>query len=211
MFLAVVLFSCAPTVANGASDGKGTVYLANDASLNFDVSYDVSFPSQPQNRSWSSVSLTLFAGRRWLSVGLLRGYPGQSQLSAFTISDRSRYSARPVSCRHKCRVELSCDGTFVIARVDDGVVGEWRRADIGFKKPTLQLDAEVRDLGDAIMATLIAERSFVDGKILGGPKCGFTEQGIKPRIGRVESIIFSGYRRIDAPQALLVSKQIPSH
>lgn len=169
-----------------STDGEATVYLTSDFSGDFDVSYDVQFPPSPGNRSWTFVSVLLLgrsAASGSVSVGLSRGAPRDTTLSAFTSAAQPKaspvYRNIPVNCKAECTIELRGDATTISALVDRRFVGTWSRKDLALSKPYVQINGEVTGLGDRISARLISVRSKAGNKVLPAPTCAFTTQGIR--------------------------------
>jgi hypothetical protein len=193
-------------VTSVSTDGEATVYLNTDFGQDFDLAYDVTFEPAPENKSWSTVSILLVGAKfpsASVSVGLSRGYPNATTLSAFTTSahpnERQTYRAFPVQCMVRCRLELRAQRGDLYALVDGRELASWPRWGYPMANPAVQVNGEVGEVGDRLSASLVSARRRLAGVPTPAPTCAFTTQGIEPRaLGTPGSIAFAGSRRPDA-------------
>jgi hypothetical protein len=113
----------------------------------------------------------------------------------------------PATCLPACTLVLRGDryGLYAFAITVAGIqkVGSWARADFGFVRPYIQLNAEVTSPGDRIAAALIPVRLVVDAHDLPSPRCGFTTRGVEPRRAANGLLRFSGSYRPTAPASFV--------
>lgn len=173
-----------------STDGEATVYLTDNFSHDFDVSYDVYFPPPKSNRSWSFVSLLLL-GRvspsGSVGVGLSRGSPHETTLFGFTDATSAKgkplYRSIDVRCESECNIELRGDLATIRASIDHQTVGRWSRRDLGLINPYIQINGEVSAVGDQILARLRPIRTQTGWRPLPNPTCAFTTQGVSAHAG----------------------------
>ncbi|HKU66177.1 MAG TPA: hypothetical protein VJP85_00185 [Candidatus Baltobacteraceae bacterium] len=183
-----------------STDGEATVYLTEDFSGDFDLTYDVHFPASPGNHSWSVISLLLLGrtpGGGFVSVGLSRGSPRQTVLSAFTDAARAQassvYRSSPVRCTTECTIELRGTKNAIFALADHRPIGTWQRKALALRRPYVQVNGEVSAIGDRISARLFAVRTKNGHRKLPVPTCAFTTQGVRAYAMR-GGLRFSGRR-----------------
>lgn len=192
-----------------STDGEATVYLTNDFSKDFELSYAVAYPPVPRNHSWSDVSLLLLSGAPGgsISVSLTRGSPNQQTLSALTIITRPGAAPvqkmLPVACGKSCILTMRGDSRHVAVAVNGKTLASVSRGSIALVKPSVQINGEVSAVGDAISATLARVRTTADRKELAPPTCAFTTQGVFPSALPNGGLRFSGKRNPHAAVAFV--------
>ena len=187
-----------------STDGEATVYLTSDFSREFYLGYTVTLRPAPTNKSWSTVSILLLgsaAPSGSVAVGISRGSPDAATLAGFTMSNAL---GKPpilrtftVDCGAKCLLEMSGDATTIAASVGGRRVGVWARQSLSIVSPTVQINAEVAEVGDRISARAAPVRSVSGGHIQ-RPACAFTTQGVEPKLSGDGTIEFEGSRRQNA-------------
>lgn len=216
MPLLVLLLAAAPCIAAApqsapkavSTDGEATIYLTGNFSRGFNVAYNAVLPKIRTNRSTTFLSLMLLGRHNpgsSIALGITRAAPDQSLemfVATTTPQGAKNYRAVPAVCLPACTLILRGDryGLFAFAVTGEAVqkLGSWARADFGFVRPYVQLNAEVTAPGDRIAATLIPMRVIADSQSLATPHCGFSTRGVMPRREPSGALTFAGTYR---PQA----------
>lgn len=192
-----------------STDGEATVYLTDDFSKNFELTYAVAYPPAPRNRSWSDVSLLLL-GRTpggSISIGLTRGSPNQRKLSALAIVIRAGgnpvQKMFPVTCNETCTLTLNGDDQNITVAVNGKIVALVPRAALALTRPYVQINGEVSAVGDTIYATLKPLRTTLARKPIAATTCAFTTQGVSASALPGGGLRFSGKRDPNADAAFV--------
>jgi hypothetical protein len=218
---AVILLAAAISIACAApakakvhavsTDGEATVYVVNDFNRNFDLLYRVDFPQSRGNRGWTAVSVLLL-GRTAASASIGAGFSrtpvkNGSRLEAFTDADAAGqaavYRSVPVACAPTCTLELRGDARTVSAFVNHREIGSWLRSRMGMSKPYVQINAEVSEIGDRIVAGFTPMRTEVRGRRIPPPTCAFTTQGVRAWRTAGAALKFFGRRDPSADAAYI--------
>jgi hypothetical protein len=181
-----------------STDGEATVYLVRNFAQDFDLWYDVRFPTSQGNRSWSFVSLLLM-GRGTQSGSVSVGLSRAAGKPVVGFTDVTRPHATPayrnvaVRCRAECTIELRGSRNAIVAFIDHRRAGTWLRKALALSKPYVQINGEVSAVGDRISARVVPIRTQIAGQPLPPPSCAFTTQGV--RASRVNGELrFAGRR-----------------
>lgn len=183
-----------------STDGEATVYLTDDFAHDFDLSYDVHFPSSVKNRSWSAVTILLLgrvSSSGSIGIGLSRGSPRETTLIGFTDAANAKaspaYRSIAVRCASECDIKLRGTSSKIFAFIDHRLAGMWTRKSLGIIRPYVQINGEVSAVGDRIFAHLTPVRTQVGNREVPRPTCAFTTQGIRARAAG-SALTFKGRR-----------------